>query len=262
MCLNLQSIHLWDDSHVELRRRFLLAAQCVLDLSAGRSHHRSGTGIYRPLELLKYSLAADPRDRVFALLGISKFDQRQHIIYPDYSKSVQCVCAEATVFALQESEECIYGRLPLQPLPGYGGQTLPYLPSWTSDLRICAQRPILFSDGMPWSFKNISAGSEESLLRELRHIPHRVTTSHAFKCLHTIGKHLGTICDVVSWIAEQLGRENAETIRNTYITCTRPRGIPVRKLLKAMSRDGESCDNAQELALMSKLFETFVDWPF
>lgn len=245
---------------LDLIRRFTSSFERVHCLELGRLDFHDREGLSRQLARSKDFLAGDPKDRVFALLGVVKFDQSQHTILPDYSrsKSVQYVFAEATISALQENVEILYGELPLHPLPGYNSQTLPDLPSWTLDLRIYTQIPIVRGDNLSEEIRQHGPGTEQSLLRGIQHIPFRVTASRDFTRLHTVGIHLGTICDIISSTGDQSTKEQSEIIRTMYVSCMRPRGIPASKLWNAMTCNGKFDRNAQEHEQMFTLFESFL----
>lgn len=220
------------EADLDLMRQFASSFERVGCLELGRLHFHVREGLSRQLARSKDFLAGDPKDRVSALLGIVKFDQSQHTILPDYSrsKSVQYEFAEATISALQENIEILYGNLPSYPLPEYYGQIHPDLPSWTLDLRIYTQTPIVYGDNLSDLFRKCRVGTEQSLLRGNQHIPFRVTASRDFTRLHAVGIHLGTICDVLSWNGDQSLQERAEIIRTMYASCLRPCGIPASKL--------------------------------
>jgi hypothetical protein len=79
--------------------------------------------------------ATDPRDKVFSILGISRFSSKP--IMPDYTKSAQRVFSEAASAVLSMKKLDIYFHAPLHPLrDGLTSEPLPRLPSWVPDLRI------------------------------------------------------------------------------------------------------------------------------
>ena len=117
-----------------------------LELNRALSHNGSfSTRLSRSPNFL----AADPRDLVFGLLGMTKFDNRQYQILPDYTESIRQVFAKATAPALQENVAIIYDRLPLRLPFREECQPLLDLPSWTLDLRISPQRSVQETAHMP-----------------------------------------------------------------------------------------------------------------
>jgi hypothetical protein len=81
--------------------------QAVLDIMPGTSRKTSWWGESRDLYtlLLKFggSEASDPRDMIYALLGISSDAQDTNILRPDYTKDIQDVIRDTTAFLFRPS---------------------------------------------------------------------------------------------------------------------------------------------------------------
>lgn len=189
--------------------------------------------------------ATDSRDKVFGILGICAFTPHQMQIFPDYTKSTSRVFAEATISMLQEGDNLPYGLLPLQPprnlQEGSSYQRLPDLPSWALDLNISSQARELHGQNGPYWLIPTRAVHPGALLRQTNHIPDRVQVSDDFKCLHTLGLHLGTIVTIDSTAINADGymgfQKRATALRNIYNTYLKPRQIPANLLLQALTID-------------------------
>lgn len=82
--------------------------QAVLDIMPGISREDSWWNIRRDLNTLlrqfNHSQASDPRDLVYALLGLSSDARGTSTLRPDYSQSVQEVIRSTVLFLLKDAE--------------------------------------------------------------------------------------------------------------------------------------------------------------
>jgi hypothetical protein len=84
------------------------------------------------LEMTRYSICADPRDRIYALLSLlTKKERRQWAIIPDYAKSTQTLCQE--LFRVLQDTEVLVQR---------HGRTLGDVKEWLRDTLFLEEGPV------------------------------------------------------------------------------------------------------------------------
>ncbi|ODM20286.1 hypothetical protein SI65_03339 [Aspergillus cristatus] len=110
----------------------------VTGLNSIRSQYTSSVRLelfYLLTMTLAYE-ATDPRDKVYALLGICRSEDRDALV-PDYRKTVRQVYIETTEHLMKESLNCFCFNTNSQNTEHFGGN----LPSWVSDWSLGARRP-------------------------------------------------------------------------------------------------------------------------
>ena len=77
---------------------------------------------------------------------------------------------------------------------------------------------------------------KQCLFQEIQDIPRRVTASHGFRRLHTVGANLGTLVAVQMYHLRDRPRDYAMTVRNIYNTQLWPRGVSLSTACDAIIR--------------------------
>lgn len=120
--------------------------------------------------LFRYSEATDPRDKVYAFLGIATKDSNLDLLVPDYMKSAESVYIDTTklimkgkrfnleVFSQREDESC---------------RLLKSLPSWVPDFSVPTDHNSMAAMGPMWT----AAGSKTPT-NEIRYLPSNCIELH------------------------------------------------------------------------------------
>lgn len=126
-------------------------------------HSRIGSGEYRAdiqglLHIAKSASCSDPRDKVYAILGLLKWSGSPGIppeLMPDYSKDLKDVFTSAAAFAIDQNEEDLLSKF-LESVSHRSESDLHIdgLPSWIPRWQRQSNRdldslPIYYQNGMP-----------------------------------------------------------------------------------------------------------------
>ncbi|KAJ9503020.1 hypothetical protein H2202_001172 [Exophiala xenobiotica] len=112
------------------------------------------TDLAGAMTLFSFSKAKDPRDYIYAALGLIKHSSRPNRIVPDYTKDVSEVYLEAASHMILERKDLYLWGLNDPP----GTKTVPNLPTWVPDWSMeseagdLSQCRLLFSIAFPGDF--------------------------------------------------------------------------------------------------------------
>jgi hypothetical protein len=112
------------------------------------------TDLAGAMTLFSFSKAKDPRDYIYAALGLIKHNPRPNRIVPDYTKDVSEVYLEAASHMILERKDLYLWGLNDPP----GTKTVPNLPTWVPDWSMeseagdLSQCRLLFSIAFPGDF--------------------------------------------------------------------------------------------------------------
>lgn len=144
----------------------------VIDFSeirnAWREPTRQATAFF-PYQVRRtlYLSATDPRDKIFGLLGISKFESERPV--PDYKKSVQEVYAEATAIMMRNRYVSAYFESPLRPSKDLHIRLSAHPPEWPSWVPNLAYATKTMVTGQ--SFTGVHRGHQQLLEAPMDNLP-------------------------------------------------------------------------------------------
>jgi hypothetical protein len=178
--------------------------------------------------------ASDPRDKIFAILGLQSFSTQDVELMPDYTKTSREVFVETATLLIRDDALSLYGRLPLQPVREFGVTNLVDVPTWVVDPTINTQsgtyeysynwpkRPIVYKNVATPAFKT----------RRFRSL----SDIYPNDILRTVGKLIGVITNVSGTIMRDAGSypDRSATIRNICRDFLEPQGISPKALMGAL----------------------------
>ncbi|KAF3039389.1 hypothetical protein E8E12_007877 [Didymella heteroderae] len=122
--------------------------------------------------------------------------------------------------------------------------------------------PAAYGQNLPYWFLPSRAVHPGSYLKESSHLPDRIEVSKDLKRLYTHGMHLGNIVAVCATSSDLKGfnyLERAEAMQEFYNMHLKPRQIPARTLLQALTIDGKTpVRDPQFSSQLPHLFEQLV----
>lgn len=215
---------------------------------------RAPTALPILLEMTRTFDATDPRDKIYALLGLCAFNGmsafQTHKIVPDYLKPIGFVYSEAMAITLMQDFSISF---PLWTLHSARDQ-IDNLPSWVPNM---AHIRIWERDAQSASVaSNYCPGQKlvQDAVRKLTNskndtlYPRFVSFSHDFSQLHTIGHLLGTIKNSVVLRAgsEDVHAEFLEDVAALQ-ACFSAEGVdPLTAASALLGRPGEPMDQSIE----------------
>lgn len=196
-------------------------------------HESGGVSLYGYSVLSRHTIATDPRDRIYGLLGILKSYVAEPIL-PDYSKAWPQVLAEATMVMISEDGLFPYMSrgfvFPSTEQPKEGYQT----PSWVLEFSQPDEKyyPFTFMD--KYHGHKLDSSGTERRRRSLR-------LSNDFRTLYKHGWHVGTIrtsfvfaTNAALGDSPQCPPELAAGLYDFYHQVLKPRGIAPSRLYEAI----------------------------
>ncbi|KAH6864728.1 heterokaryon incompatibility protein-domain-containing protein [Alternaria rosae] len=200
-----------------------------------RSRSDSHQGLYCCLITSQYAMSADPRDKVYGLLGLCDF-QITEAIAADYSKPLQHVLAEATVVSILEESALPYFGEDTKP-PGAFDRTYWTKSSWLID------------------FTSMSGKSEiedvcnsELSLEEREERQGSIKLSVDCQTMYTHGRFVGTVCETLDslWGLMDEGNKTPDAaLYDFYHGALKPRGVtPLTLLLTIRKRNSKFYDDS------------------
>jgi hypothetical protein len=123
--------------NVRDKRELILALRSAQQMERYRDelHMKNPLSLQEVILGCSTSLATDPRDKVYGLLGIATdLDPLDESLFPDYDKSVEEVYTAIARHFLSKDDDADADALHILPLAGIGhSRTLQHLPSWVPD---------------------------------------------------------------------------------------------------------------------------------
>jgi hypothetical protein len=147
--------------------------------------------------------ASDPRDKIFAILGLQSFSTQDVELMPDYTKTSREVFVETAALLIRNDPLSLYGRLPLRPAREHGVTKLVDVPTWVVDPTINTQSGTYeYSYNWPKpsiEYKNVATSAFQ--LRRFRSLSHIYPND----TLRTVGKLIGVITNVSGMLLRDAG---------------------------------------------------------
>ncbi|KAH7408717.1 heterokaryon incompatibility protein-domain-containing protein [Phaeosphaeria sp. MPI-PUGE-AT-0046c] len=185
-------------------------SKAAIIVRRGLRSSRAPTSLSTLVELTRTFNATDPRDKVYALLGLCAFNGmsafKTHRITPDYARSVASTFSEAMAIILMDDFWMSYPQWTLH----LGRDDVPDLPSWVPNIahtRVWerdAKSASIASKYCP-DYKLVKkavcdlTGSESKTL-----YPRYISFSDDFSHMHTVGHLLGVVKNRVALRADSL----------------------------------------------------------
>lgn len=198
-----------------------------------RSRSNNHRGLCWCLITSQYAMSADPRDKVYGLLGLCDF-QLTEAIAADYSKPLQHVLAEATVVSVLEESALPYFGKDAKP-PGAFDRTCWTESSWLIDFSSMAGKS---------EIEDVC--NSDLSLEEREERQGSINLSVDCQTMYTHGRFVGTVCETLkfSWGLTDEGDKTPDAaIYDFYHSALKPRGVtPLTLLLTIQKRDSKWYD--------------------